>query len=68
MSGVRIPAQYGALIITNLNETGGLSFEELIEQGICIKGTVLRTMIPLMKCGLVDYIDGKFIYVNRTEG
>lgn len=68
MASVRIPTQYGALIITNLNETGGLSFEELIEQGICIKGTVLRTMIPLMKCGLVDYIDGKFIYVNRTEG
>lgn len=67
MANARIPAQYGALIITNLNETGGLSFDELIEQGICIKGTVLRTMIPLMKCGLVDYRDGKFIYVNRTE-
>ncbi|MCD7810292.1 MAG: protein phosphatase 2C domain-containing protein [Ruminococcus sp.] len=67
MTNVRIPAQYGALIVTNLYESGGLSFEELIKQGLCIKGSILRTMIPLVKCGLVEYKDGKFIYKDRTE-
>lgn len=62
---VSIPAQYAALIMANLNEEdGGLSMANLINNQICKRNTVLRTMIPLIRCSLVIFKDGKFVY-NR---
>lgn len=64
---VSIPAQYAALIVANLNaEDGGLSMANLIDNQICKRNTVLRTMIPLIRCGLVIFEDGKFVY--NSEG
>lgn len=65
MAEAQIPIQYGGLILTKLHQEEGMSFDELVEQGICPKGAVLRIMIPLIKCNLVEYKEQKFKYRNE---
>lgn len=55
------PIRYGRLIMKALQENDGLSYEELVNQGICAKGTVLQSLLPLIKIGLVTYKNKLFI-------
>lgn len=60
------PEQYGALILNAFWNDKELSMEDLIEKGICQKGSVLRTLLPLVRGGFLAFENDKFVLIEKT--
>lgn len=61
-----IPVLYGMMILHYLAQNGKVSLNDLERQGICGKGMVLQTMLPLIKSKLVSYESG-FLYISKQS-
>lgn len=66
LAEIEYPEQYGALILNAFWNDKELSMEDLVEKGICQKGSVLRTMLPLVRGGFLAFENDKFVLIEKT--